>query len=69
MREKKRRKKNGSLDKKAIPDPCLKFRVSATSEEKSSFHNILETVEAIFAAAAAGCTLQLISIRVPFPKD
>lgn len=28
---------------------------------------ILENVEAI--SAAAGCTLQLISIRVPFPKD
>lgn len=65
----KKGERSGSLDKKAVPDRCSRFRVSATSEQKTLSHNILVTAEAIFAAAAAGCTLQLISIRAPFPKD
>lgn len=62
------RKKTEVWAKNAVPDHCSKFRGSATSEEKSLSHNILVTAEAISAAAAC-CSLQLISIRVPFPKD
>lgn len=68
MWEKKKGERSGSLDQKAVPDHCSRFRVSATSEQKTLSHNILVTAEAISAAAAC-CTLQLISIRAPFPKD
>lgn len=64
MWEGKKEKKNESLDEKAVPDHCSKFRVSATSEEKSLFHNILVTSEAISAGPAAGCALQALLLDV-----
>lgn len=69
MWEEKEGEKKWLFGQKGCSDHCSKFRVRVTSEEKSLSHNTLVTSEAISAGPAAGCVLQLISIRVPFPKD
>lgn len=61
-----KKEKNGSLDKRDVLGHCSRFTVSGTSEQKTS-NKILVAAEAISAAAATGCTLQLIPLRVPFP--
>lgn len=54
------------MDKRDVLGHCSRFTVSGTSEQKTS-NKILVAAEAISAAAATGCTLQLIPLRVPFP--